>query len=219
VGDQSTLLQRVRAWDGVSRRRRVAVGLTLLAGLYLAGVPTYYAVFVRQATRDPVWVRIIVFVVWVGLALYVLWRAWGRDELIDRAMSDRRAVQRQVRTSATEDVLDALTKPGVFGGLPESYELTIYLYDSDSGFLEPYYPHLHLPAGQKDPRRFEPGRGAAVRRCPTTLRKLSAACRDARTYGCAYSGRKALGRENVPMSSATQVYGAACQVALHCAGS
>jgi hypothetical protein len=143
-------------------RRWASVLLTLAAGLYLAGVPTYYTVFVSRAEKDSMLVRIVVFGAWVLLGVYVLWRAWARDQLIDQAMTDRHAVQRQVRTSATQDVLDALTRPGVLG-LPESYELTIYLYDAETNFLEPYFPHLHLPAGQEDPRRFAPGRGATGR--------------------------------------------------------
>lgn len=147
-------MSRARAWGPVLA--------TLAAGLYLAGLPTYYAVFVSRATKDPAIVRVILFGLWVALGMYVLWRAWARDRLIDQAMSDRRAVQRQVRTSATQDVLEALTQPAVLG-LPGSYELTIYLYDAVTNFLEPYYPHLHLPAGQGDPRRFAPGRGATGR--------------------------------------------------------
>jgi hypothetical protein len=92
----------------------------------------------------------------------VLWRAWGRDQTIDQALKERREVQKAVRTSATADVLDALTQPGVMG-LPASYEMTLYLYDAEKNSLEPYFPHLHLPAGQEDPRRFDPGRGATGR--------------------------------------------------------
>jgi hypothetical protein len=147
----------------MSRKRRwTSAVLAIAAGLYLAGVPTYYTVFVSQAETNSTRVRAIVFGAWVVLATYVLWRTLARDKLIDQAMADRQSVQRQVRTSATQDVLDALTHPGVLG-LPPSYELTIYLHDAETDFLEPYYPHLHLPAGQEDPRRFAPGRGATGR--------------------------------------------------------
>jgi hypothetical protein len=156
MGDESLLAEMK------SRKRRLVLLFTLLVGLYLAAVPTYYSIFVSRAESDPLRVRLILFGLWVIFGLYVLWRAWGRDEVIEQAMADRRSAQRQVRTSATEDVLDALTRPGVLG-LPESYEITIYVYDAVTNFLEPYYPHVSLPAGQEDHRRFQPGRGSTGR--------------------------------------------------------
>src|SRR5262245_50207340 len=96
-------------------RRRWGFLVALIAGLVLAGVPTYYTVFVERATKDSLWVRIGVFVVWGLVGAYVLWRAWARDTSIDQAMADRAALQKEVRTSATYDVLEALTRPGAMG--------------------------------------------------------------------------------------------------------
>jgi hypothetical protein len=146
----------------ISRKEASAFLKTLAAGLVLAGVPTYYTVFTHRAATDRVWIRALVFAVWIVIGVYVLWRAWKRDQSIEVAMADRRASQRQVRTAATYDVLEAVTRSGAMG-LPESYEFTLYLYDEDKASLEPYFPHLDLPAGQADPRRFAPGRGATGR--------------------------------------------------------
>jgi hypothetical protein len=144
------------------RRPPLALLKTLAAGLVLAGVPTFYTIFAERSHRDSMDVRVVVFVLWAAVGLWVLSKAWSRDRSIETAMRDRRAVQREVRTSATQDVLDALTKQGALG-LPKSYEPTVYLYDEEKDSLEPYFPHLNLPAGQEDPRRFAPGRGATGR--------------------------------------------------------
>ena len=75
---------------------------TFGAGLVLAGVPTYYTIFVSRADKDPLWVRVIVFLVWALIGLYVLWRARStmgrpcqkRDDIAARTRSARRSTPR-----------------------------------------------------------------------------------------------------------------------------
>jgi hypothetical protein len=143
-------------------RGRLTLLGTLVLGLYLAGLPTYYSIFTNRAVTDPLRLRELLLVVWAGAALFVLYLAWRRDESIDTIIAGRKANQRQIRTAATDDVLEALTTAGVMG-IPESYEFTLYVFDEKKESLEPYFPHLDLPAGEGDKRRFAPGRGATGR--------------------------------------------------------
>ena len=118
---------RVQEWFGEwlpKHRFPVLVALAFLA----AAIPTTYAVFASEINKSALWIRLVVIAVWVLAALGAAAVATGRDLRIERHFDQHAVESRQRVARVTEQVLDRLLAPGVFG-IPECFAFTVYLYD------------------------------------------------------------------------------------------
>ncbi len=147
--------QLVRAWLGRNWRR----ALLVLAGVFLAGVPTLFTVFPDLARELTGAVRGWVLALWVIALAATVWGTVRRDARLDQVTAAAAATQAKARRYALDDVLRGLFDPR-YPGMTSSYEFTVYVHDESQGRLIPIWPALHLPAGEEDSREFDVGKGA-----------------------------------------------------------
>lgn len=142
----------LRRWTRVTRTRAVA------AGVFLIGVPAFFAVFPSWSDWN-VWVRSAILAVWVIVALGAVAASLDADEIVKRLSKVHAEEESRLRESAVRVIMKALVRPGT-QGLPEHFdEFTVYVYSNEAGRLEPWYPKKDL-RGEEDPRVFAPGNGA-----------------------------------------------------------
>jgi hypothetical protein len=144
-------LTRLRRWIRFSRAKALGAGVALLA------VPTFFTVFPTWTDWHPS-VRIGIVVVWLLIAAAVVASEIVRGEAIAAITTERREIARNLRLVATREVLEALLRSST-RGIPDHYELTLYLYDEEKDKLLPYFPTIDF-RGEADPRVFDPGKGA-----------------------------------------------------------
>jgi hypothetical protein len=125
----------------------------------LATTPAAYTFF-PEVPGLARWIRVVVAGIWVALFIAGAWVASGRDLFVDSEL-------RRYSAKRTEDVdiAAAVVFPAVLDatsiGLPDHYDLTLYVLDQDAGELVPAYPDPGR--GPDDVRVFKPGVGAVGR--------------------------------------------------------
>jgi hypothetical protein len=129
----------------------------LVGAVYLIFVPTFFTVIPGWTKWSGLW-RGLLLILWLLVAGWVLTGEIRRSERIDSLTEDRRQFLRQLRVMGTSEVLHALLSPGS-RGIPDQYEFTLYVYDSDKNLLAPLFPQMDFRSAP-DPRCFEPGNGA-----------------------------------------------------------
>src|SRR5262249_38130055 len=102
--------------------------LTITFALGVVAVPTVYTLFAPGLLDHPGWVRALVLVVWVVIAVIALWLATRREEeqgeQLDYLIRDREEEERERLWRAFGDAFGAIfTNPG---GVPSTYEFTVY---------------------------------------------------------------------------------------------
>jgi hypothetical protein len=139
-----------RLWDGFHRTALILVGVLLVA------VPTAFTMFPRFAGW-PLWVRIALGALWLCVATVVVIFTGVSDEETLRAVRlGNEVAQASEERAKLRDQFQVLLVAGA-GGLPPSYQITVYGPSPDARFLVPIYP----PAlSEADPAIFESGRGA-----------------------------------------------------------
>lgn len=131
------------------RNRQVAVG----AGVTLVLVPTLFSLF-------PAWqewgigVRVVILLGWLLAAVLVVWSTTIQSEQVDELVGEPLRRQTAARQAAAQRLLSALLEPGA-AGLPEQYEIRVYLPD-EQGVLQPEY--AAPTSGEAE--SWEEGRGA-----------------------------------------------------------
>lgn len=122
----------------------------------LVSVPTFFTVIPGWTRWNGLW-RALVLLIWVGIALGVLYTQVEHGEKV-AALSEKTRRQREhLRRAATAEVLRALLSPGI-AGLRAGYSFTVYMPDGNE--LRPIFPSVQLRPGETDLRVFAVGDGA-----------------------------------------------------------
>lgn len=128
----------------------------MLAGVALISVPTFFTVVPGWTRWNGFW-RAGVLLLWVGIALGVLYAQVEHGEKVASLSDNTRRQREHLRQATTVEVLRSLLSPGI-AGLPKGYFFTVYM--PDGAHLRPIYPRLQLRPGEGDPRVFAVGDGA-----------------------------------------------------------
>lgn len=140
---------------GKRRRTTIPAG-AVLAALALLVVPSAFDVFPELAEWRLRY-RAAIGAILLVLAVVGTRRALRREAESDtRTLEGRRREAHQFRL-ARNRLLGRLVRPAA-SGLPDHYDLTVYLLDPQQHLLVPIYPAWNHPGD--DVRAFAPGRGA-----------------------------------------------------------
>ncbi len=148
---------------------RIRPRLLVAVGIVGLGLPTVFSAFPElysEVTDPPValgW-RLLAVGAWVVLAGVTVQQSIRHQENVETITGSAAESQRQRRTDAFLDIMNALTR-GTYPGIPEGpdYEWCLYVYDEGPSELRPVWPDLRLPASDADPRSFQVNKGATGR--------------------------------------------------------
>jgi hypothetical protein len=145
-----------------------------LAGVALAALPTYYALFPpAPGTADPL--RVLLFALWLvvaGLAVYLT--ATREEHVREFIEAQAETFSNRIR-EAEFIVFEELLRSGT-RGTPIDFRWRIFLYDERQRLLLPFFPDSALEV-----LRFKPGQGAVGQafEAPTPRMYFDAAVSDA----------------------------------------
>jgi hypothetical protein len=141
----------------VDRRPPWRSPITIAFALGVAAIPTIYALFAPELEDDPIWVRALVLLLWLGIAFTALRLATRREEeqgeQLDQLTRDREEEQEERLWRTFGEAFEALL--GSPRRVPPNYEFTLYTFDGTN--LVPVWPDNPETAAVKT---FAPGAGA-----------------------------------------------------------
>jgi hypothetical protein len=137
----------VRDWFPVRAREAVTaasreVWVLVAAGVVLVAVPTFFSVFVGATEWSP-WVRAVILVVWILVALLVILGSVRQGLGVESLVGRVRVRRTEQRTLAANRLLTTLLRYG--SGFPSHYEFRIFIYDPETDRLIPSYEPAASP--------------------------------------------------------------------------
>lgn len=135
--------------------QRIRRSAALIAALALVAVPTFFSIL-PEAVEWPIWIRGLLGLVWLAVAVVLAWFGLIRDDRIDRWTHRQATEQRNRLARIGSTVFDAILNPRGHW-LPPCYEFSIYVFHDDTGELRPVWPNKFV---DERVRYFKPGTGA-----------------------------------------------------------